>query len=145
MTYQAPSDDEIADLLRMARTFAVVGASANPSRPSHGVARFLLARGYEVIPVNPGLAGGELLGQPVAADLAAITRPVDIVDIFRNSEAALDIVRAAIREKDRLGIKAVWMQLGVINEVAAGEAATAGLTVVMDRCPAIEWPRLLGR
>ena len=145
MTYQAPSDDEIADLLRTARTFAVVGASANPSRPSHGVARFLLARGYEVIPVNPGLAGGELLGQPVAADLSAITRPVDIVDIFRNSEAALDVVRAAIREKDRLGIKAVWMQLGVINEVAAGEAATAGLTVVMDRCPAIEWPRLIGR
>jgi predicted CoA-binding protein len=70
---------------------------------------------------------------------------VDIVDIFRNSEAALDVVRAAIREKDRLGIKAVWMQLGVVNEVAAAEAATAGLTVVMDRCPAIEWPRLLGR
>ncbi len=90
-------------------------------------------------------AGGDLLGQPVAADLAAITRPVDVVDIFRNSEAALDVVRAAIREKDRLGIKAVWMQLGVINEVAATEAAAAGLTVVMDRCPAIEWPRLLGR
>jgi hypothetical protein len=80
----------------------------------------------------------------VAADLASIARPIDVVDIFRNSEAALDAVRAAIRERERLAIKTVWMQLGVINEQAAEEAHAAGLIVVMDRCPAIEYPRLLG-
>jgi predicted CoA-binding protein len=144
MTHVNPPDAEIADLLRTARTFAVVGASKNPARPSHGVMRYLIARGYDVSPVNPGLGGAELLGRTAAADLAAIEGTVDVVDIFRNSAAALDAVRAAIREKNRLAIKAVWMQLGVINEEAAAEARAAGLTVVMDRCPAIERPRLLG-
>jgi predicted CoA-binding protein len=144
MTDKNPGDDEIANVLRSARTFAVVGASNNPGRPSHGVMRYLLAKGYEVVPVNPGLAGGELLGQPVAADLAAITQSVDVVDIFRNSEAALAVVRSAIRERQRLAIKTIWMQLGVINEQAAAEARQAGLVVIMDRCPAIEYPRLIG-
>lgn len=139
------TDADIAALLKTARTFAVVGISEKPERPSHYVARFLQEKGYTVIPVNPTLAGREILGVPVRADLAEIAEPVDVVDIFRNSEAAGGTVRAAIREKDRLAIKAVWMQLGVINEAAAAEAHAAGLAVVMDRCPKIEHPRLMGR
>ena len=139
-----PDDATIAAILRSARTFAVVGASADPSRPSYGVMRYLKAKGYAVIPVNPTLAGRKVLGLTVRGDLSAVRRPVDVVDVFRNPAAALDAVRAAIREKDRLGIKTVWMQLGVINETAAAEARAAGLTVVMDRCPKIEYARLLG-
>lgn len=143
MTYAPPSDLAIADILKAAKTFAVVGASNKLARPSYGVMRYLLANGYRVVPVNPGLAGQEIHGQPVVADLASISTPIDVVDVFRNSDAALDIVRAAIREKDRLAIKAVWMQIGVINEQAANEAAAAGLAVVMDRCPKIEHARLV--
>lgn len=144
MTYEPPSDHAIADILKTAKTLAVVGASNKPARPSYGVMRYLLANGYGIVPVNPGLAGQEIHGQSVVADLASVAVPIDIVDIFRNSDAALDIVRAAIREKDRLAIKAVWMQIGVINEQAANEATAAGLAVVMDRCPKIEHARLLG-
>jgi len=143
MTYAPPSDLAIADILKAAKTFAVVGASNKLARPSYGVMRYLLANGYRLVPVNPGLAGQEIHGQPVVADLASISTPIDVVDVFRNSDAALDIVRAAIREKDRLAIKAVWMQIGVINEQAANEAAAAGLAVVMDRCPKIEHARLV--
>jgi predicted CoA-binding protein len=139
------TDAEIETILRTSRTFAVVGASNDASRPSYGVMAYLQAKGYRILPVNPMLAGETLFGEPVAADLASLNGPVDVVDIFRRSDAVLDVVRAAIREKDRLAIKAVWMQLGVINEQAAGEARDAGLTVVMDRCPAIEYPRLIGR
>lgn len=139
------TDAEIKTILRTSRTFAVVGASNDASRPSYGVMAYLQAKGYQVLPVNPMLAGETLLGEPVAADLASLKGPVDVVDIFRRSGAALDAVRAAIREKDRLAIKVVWMQIGVINEQAAAEARDAGLTVVMDRCPAIEYPRLIGR
>lgn len=144
MSYVPPDDQAIAEILRTSRTFAVVGASNDASRPSYGVMGYLIAKGYTVIPVNPGLAGRKVLGQRVAAELAKLRRPVDVVDIFRRPDAALDVVRAAIREKDRLGIKTVWMQLGVINERAAEEARAAGLTVVMDRCPKIEYARLLG-
>ena len=143
MTYAPPSDLAIADILKAAKTFAVVGASNKLARPSYGVMRYLLANGYRIVPVNPGLAGQEIHGQPVVADLSSISNPIDVVDVFRNSDAALDIVRAAIREKDRLAIKAVWMQIGVINEQAANEAAAAGLAVVMDRCPKIEHARLV--
>src|SRR5690606_7989059 len=129
---------------RTARTFAVVGASGDPSRPSYGVMSFLKSKGHTVIPVNPTLEGRKILGLSVRKDLAAIRGPVDVVDVFRNPKAALDAVRAAIREKDRLAIKTVWLQIGVINEVAAAEARAAGLTVVMDRCPKIEYARLLG-
>lgn len=139
------TDAEIETILRSSRTFAVVGASNDASRPSYGVMAYLQAKGYRILPVNPMLAGETLLGEPVAADLASLQGPVDVVDIFRRSDAAGDAVRAAIREKDRLAIKAVWMQIGVINEQAAAEARDAGLTVVMDRCPAIEYPRLIGR
>lgn len=139
------TDAEIADVLKSMRTFAVVGASDNPARPSFGVMEFLKAKGYEVIPVNPALAGQEVLGAHAAADLAAIVKPIDVVDIFRRSDAVLDVVRAAIQEKDRLGIKVIWMQLGVVNEEAATQARAAGLTVIMDRCPKIEYTRLIGR
>ncbi|MCC7254136.1 MAG: CoA-binding protein [Hyphomicrobium sp.] len=139
-----PADAEIARILKTSRTFAVIGASDNPGRPSYGVMSFLKAKGYKIVPVNPTLEGRKVLGLAVRKDLAAIRQPVDVVDIFRRPDAALDAVRAAIREKDRLGIRTVWMQIGVVNEAAAAEARAAGLTVVMDRCPKIEHARLIG-
>lgn len=135
-------DDLIPDILRRAKRIALVGASDNPSRASHGVMKFLLAKGHEVIPVNPQLAGKDILGQRVAASLADVEGPIEMVDIFRNSADALGVVREAIAEKDRLAIEAIWMQLGVVNPVAAAEARAAGLLVVMDRCPKIEYYRL---
>lgn len=143
MTHVNPSDDKIRTILQATRTIALVGASAKPNRPSNGVMRYLQAEGYRVIPVNPGLAGQTLLGERVAADLASIEEPVDIVDVFRNAEAALDAVEDAIAEKERLGIGAVWLQIGVINEEAARRATEAGLVVVMDLCLKIEQRRLI--
>ena len=135
-------DTVIPNLLTKPATFAIIGASANAERPSSVVSAYLARKGYGVIPVNPGLAGQTLHGSTVYARLADIPGPVDIVDIFRASEAAGAIVREAITEKDRLGIKGIWMQLGVVNEEAAREAEAAGLIVVMDRCPKIEHARL---
>ncbi len=106
--------------------------------------KYLLGKGYRVIPVNPGLAGQELLGQTAVASLGEVEGPVHIVDIFRGAEAALAITREAIELKDRLGIRVVWMQLGVRNPEAAAEAEAAGLQVVMNRCPKIEYGRLSG-
>lgn len=143
MTHVNPSDDKIRTILQATRTIALVGASAKPNRPSNGVMRYLQAEGYRVIPVNPGLAGQTLLGERVAADLASIEEPVDIVDVFRNAEAARDAVEDAIAEKERLGIGAVWLQIGVINEEAARRATEAGLVVVMDLCLKIEQRRLI--
>lgn len=138
------SDDAaIASILKNARTFAVIGASDDASRPSYGVMSYLKAKGYKVIPVNPTLEGRKILGASVRTDLSAIRQPIDVVDIFRRPDAALEAVRAAIREKERLKIKAVWMQIGVINETAAAEARAAGLAVVMNRCPKIEYARLI--
>lgn len=131
------TDADIREILGNARTIAVVGWSPNPDRPSHRVAEFLRQRGYRVIAVNPGQAGQEALGERIAGSLAEVG-PVDIVDIFRRSEAAGDVVDEAIA----IGARAVWMQLGVIDEAAAARARAAGLKVVMDRCPAIEIPRL---
>lgn len=132
------SDNDIRALLQGVKTIAMVGASANPMRDSHGVMAFLQHQGYRVIPVNPSLSGQELLGEKVAASLADIDGPIDMVDIFRNSEAAGPVVDEAIAA----GAKAVWMQLGVINPDAATRAEAADLKVVMNRCPKIEIPRL---
>jgi predicted CoA-binding protein len=131
-------DEDIAELLANARTIAVVGASDRPQRPSYSVMKFLQDRGYRVLPVNPQITGEHVLGEFVWRELAQIGIPIDIVDIFRRPEAALDAVEQAIF----VGAKAVWMQLGVINEEAAERAEAAGLKVVMNRCPHIEIPRL---
>ncbi|VDC33215.1 CoA-binding protein [Pseudogemmobacter humi] len=134
-------DRLIHGILTAAKTVAVVGWSPKPDRPSHGVAAFLAARGYRVIPVNPGQAGQQALGATVRASLAEVAQmdgTVDLVDIFRRSEEAGAVVDEAIA----IGAKAVWMQLGVIDEAAAARAREAGLDVVMNRCPAIEIPRL---
>jgi predicted CoA-binding protein len=131
------SDDEIRALLSATKRIALVGASNKPERPSYEVMRFLLGRGFDVVPVNPGLAGQRLQGQLVVASLEA-AGPLDMVDLFRNAAE----VGPPVAEAIRLGAKSVWMQLGVINEAAAAKAREAGLTVVMDRCPAIEMPRL---
>lgn len=132
------ADAEIRALLETTHTIALVGASPKPERDSNRVMAFLIAQGFRVIPVNPGLAGQSIHGQPVAATLGDIGERIDLVDIFRNSEAAGETVDEAIAA----GAKAVWMQLGVINPAAAKRAETAGLKVVMDRCPKIEIPRL---
>jgi predicted CoA-binding protein len=131
-------DEDIAELLRSARTIAVIGASDRPDRPSYGVMRFLQEWGYRVLPVNPQISETHVLGEFVWRELSQIGIPIDIVDIFRRPEAALEAVEQAIFVR----AKAVWMQLGVINEEAAARAEAAGLKVVMDRCPHIEIPRL---
>ena len=137
-------DAYIAGILGEAKTIAMVGASAGVNRPSYFAMKYLLGKGYQVTPVNPSLAGQEILGRKVFASLSDLDGPIDIVDIFRNSQAALEIVREAIRLKDKLGIKVIWMQLGVRNDTAATEAEAAGLKVVMNRCPKIEYGRLSG-
>ena len=131
------TDDDIRDILTSVKTIAVVGWSPKPDRPSHGVAAFLKSRGYRVIPVNPGQAGQTALGETVRASLAE-AGPVDMVDVFRRSEEAGAVVDEAIAT----GAKVVWMQLGVVDDAAAARARAAGLRVVMNRCPAIEIPRL---
>lgn len=131
-------ESTIRDVLENSRTIALVGASHKPERPSYGVMRFLINHGYVVYPVNPGLAGQQLQGRTVYADLAAIPDPIDMVDIFRASDAVGPVVEDSIR----IGAKSVWMQLGVINDDAARKAHESGLKVVVDRCPAIEIPRL---
>ena len=142
MSDDGKTDAQIAELLSSVRTIAVVGASNSPDRPSYGVIDFLLAKGYDIHPINPGLAGKTLLGRPVYASLADVPAPIDMIDIFRNSQAAGDFIRAAIPLKDRLSLKAVWMQLGVSNDEAARAAEAAGLIVVFNRCPKIEIARL---
>ena len=132
------SDQDIADLLTNARTVAVVGASDRASRPSYGVKKFLQDHGYRVCPVNPQITGEHVLGEFVWRECAQIGVPIDIVDIFRRPDAAGDAVDQAIF----VGAKAVWMQIGVIDEEAAARAEAAGLKVVMDRCMKIEIARL---
>jgi predicted CoA-binding protein len=138
------ADTYIAAILAEARTIAMVGASAVSNRPSYFAMKYLLGKGYKVVPVNPSLAGGEIQGQRVYAALADVPAPVDLVDIFRNPAAALGVTREAIALKQRLGIGTVWMQLGVRNDGAAAEAEAAGLKVVMNRCTKIEYGRLSG-
>jgi predicted CoA-binding protein len=132
------SDDEIRQILTSVKTIAVVGFSANASRPSHGVAAFLQRKGFRVIPVNPGLAGQIQLGETVYATLKDIPFPIDMVDVFRASDVVAEVIAEAIAIK----AKVVWTQLEVVDEAAAAKGRAAGLLVVMDRCPAIEMPRL---
>lgn len=131
-------DAAIKALLEGARTIAMVGASDRPDRPSYGVMAMLQRHGYRVIPVNPQITGEHIHGEFVFRDLHQLGDPIDIVDIFRRPDAAGEAVDEAIA----IGAKAVWLQLGVVNEAAAARAEAAGLQVVMDRCPAIEIPRL---
>jgi len=136
MPHENPPDNVIRDILRQPMTIAVVGCSPDPARDSHRIARLLIDKGHRVIPVNPQVS--EILGQACYASLADIPERVDLVDIFRRSDQVEPIVDDAIA----IGARVIWMQLGVINEAAAARATAAGLTVVMDRCPAIEYRRL---
>ena len=137
-------DDLIRSILRSTKVIAMVGASGNEMRPSYFAMKYLLDKGYIIHPVNPGLAGKEILGQKVYASLKEVPAPVDVVDIFRAAEFAPKIVAEALEERERLGFKVVWMQLGVISDEAAAMAEAAGLTVIMDRCPKIEYGRFSG-
>ncbi len=134
------SDDALRGILTATKVIALVGWSPNPDRPSHRVAAYLVAKGYRVIPVNPGQAGKQALGEIVRASLSEIAEPVDIVDIFRRSEEVGPVVDEALSALP--GLKTIWMQLGVEDAVAAAKARAAGVKVVMNRCPAIEIPRL---
>jgi predicted CoA-binding protein len=137
-------DTLIKTILRSVKTIAMVGASGNDIRPSYFAMMYLLNTGYKVIPVNPGMAGKDILGQKVYAALKDVPAPVDMVDIFREAKYAPDIARETVAEKDRLGVKILWMQLGVISPDAEKIATDAGLTVVMNRCPKIEHGRFSG-
>ncbi len=136
------SDEMLTRLLKVPQTIACVGLSINPIRPSYYVARYLQLKGFRIIPVNPAYAGKEVLGETVLASLAEITTPVDIVDIFRRSEFAGAVVDEALEMRPMP--RTIWMQIGVIDEAAALRAEAKGLTVVMDRCPKIEYQRLFG-
>jgi predicted CoA-binding protein len=138
MDHEHYSDDYLRDILSNVRTIAVVGASPRRGRPSHGVMAYLQRHGYRVIPINPNAAGETIHGDKCYAALAEIPEPIDMVDIFRRSEMA----GAAVDEAIAIGAKAVWMQLGVRDAAAAARAEAAGLKIVMNRCPAIEIPRL---
>jgi hypothetical protein len=140
MKHDAYDDSYIRGILNTVKTIAMVGVSANTSRPSYFAFKYLLERRYHMIPVNPGLAGGELLGQKVYGKLAEIPEPVDMVDIFRASQYALGIVQEALAMKVRPQV--IWMQLGVRDDTAAALAEVNGMKVVMNRCPKIEYGRL---
>lgn len=142
MTHTTYADSYLRRILKETKTIAMVGASANWNRPSHFAMKYLQTKGYRVIPVNPGQAGKPLLNEICYAHLSDVPERFDLVDIFRNSEAAGAIVDEAIALKETKGIRTIWMQLGVRNEAAAARAEAAGLQVVMDRCPKIEFGRL---
>lgn len=132
----------IRDVLKSTKTIAMVGASANPARPSYGVLHFLLSKGYRVIPVNPGHAGQQIQGQTVVARLADIDEPIDMVDVFRAADRLSALVDEVLALKNPP--KVIWGQLSVRDDSAAEKAEEKGITVIMDRCPAIEYPRLMG-
>lgn len=140
VNHDSYSDEYLRGILRRTKTIAMVGASPNWNRPSYFVMKYLQSKGFRVIPVNPRALGEAILGEPVAGSLADIAVPVDLVDVFRTSDAAPAIVEDAIR----IGAKAVWMQIGVRHDEAAARAEAAGLDVVMNRCPKIEYSRLCG-
>lgn len=140
MKHEHYDNEFLRGILTSTKTIALVGASHKPDRPSHGVMRFLLSKGYEVIPVNPGLAGQDLLGQKVVATLAEISKPIDMVDVFRHSSEVPKLMEEVLALKDLP--KVIWMQLGVSDDASAARAEEKGINVVMNRCPAIEIPRL---
>lgn len=140
MQHDTYADSYLSDILASVKTIALVGASTNWNRPSYFVMKYLQSKGFRVIPVNPGVAGEQLLGETVYARLEDIPDPVDMVDIFRNAEAAGPVTDSAIAIHARI----VWMQIGVRNDEAAARAEAAGLKVVMNRCPKIEYMRLHG-
>jgi predicted CoA-binding protein len=142
MNHESYPADYIRGILQSVKTVALVGASSNTVRPSYFVMKYLLDKGYEVIPVNPGLAGQEILGRTVYASLKDIPQPVDMVDIFRNSEAAGPITEEALTLTPKP--KVIWMQLSVRNDDAASRAEAEGLQVVMNRCPKMEYGKLSG-
>ncbi|MDR9428787.1 CoA-binding protein [Salibaculum sp.] len=136
------SDSHLRGILDRTRTIAMVGVSANPVRPSYFVARYLGLKGYRVIPVNPGLAGQDLLGETVHASLSEVPDAVEMVDIFRRPEAVPAIVDDALARWPEL--QTIWMQIGVVHDEAAARAETRGVDVIMDRCPKMEYQRLCG-
>lgn len=138
------TEPNIHDILSTTKTIALVGASPKEIRPSNQVMEFLLSKGYRVIPVNPGLAGATIHGQTVVASLADIHEPVDMVDIFRNTDDAAKTIDEALALKDALQLKTIWCQLEVTPHEAAARAEEAGLQVVMDKCPKIEYQMLRG-
>lgn len=137
-------DADITKILRSVKTIAMIGASANWVRPSNFAMKYLLGKGYRVIPINPGQAGKEILGQMTYANLSETPGPIDMIDIFRASEAAGKSVDEALEVAVEKKIQIIWMQLGVRNDDAAARAEVQGLTVIMDRCPKIEYGRLFG-
>ena len=142
MSHDSYADDTIRAILRSVKTIAMVGVSANEARPSYFVFKYLLSRGFRMLGVNPGLAGATLLGQPVYARLSEIAEPIDMVDIFRNAEAAALVVDEALALTPLPRV--IWMQLTVRNDAAAAKAEAAGMQVIMNRCPKIEYGRLSG-
>ncbi len=144
MNHDQYPDEHLRDVLGRVRRIAVIGASTHWTRPSYFVMKYLQLRGYTMLPVNPKAAGGQLLGARIYANLAEVPAPIDMVDIFRRSDIAGAVTKDAIRLKDEKGIKVIWMQLTVRNDEAAALAEEAGLTVVMNRCPKIEYSRLNG-
>ncbi|MEY3083157.1 MAG: hypothetical protein RJA94_3142 [Pseudomonadota bacterium] len=142
MNHENYSPDVIRNILQTVKTIALVGASANDVRPSYFVMKYLIDKGYDVIPVNPGLAGQQILGQTVYASLGDIPKPVDMVDIFRNSDAAGPITDEALALSPKPRV--IWMQLSVRNDEAAARAEAAGLQVIMNRCPKMEYGKLSG-
>ena len=137
-----PSDELLRKIFAESRSFACVGVSPNPVRPSHYVARYLSLRGYRILPVNPGQVGREMFGAPAVASLSDQNEPVDVVDIFRSAEAVPGIVEEALAHLP--GLKTIWMQVGVTHAEAAEKAEAAGVQVIQNRCPKIEYQRLFG-
>jgi predicted CoA-binding protein len=142
LNHESYPPEYIRQILQSVRTIAIVGASDNPVRPSYLVMKYLIDKGYEVIPVNPGLAGGTILGRPVYGCLKDIPGTLDMIDIFRNSEAAGEITDEALALRKRPNV--IWMQLSVRNDAAAARAEEAGIQVVMNRCPKMEYGKLSG-
>jgi predicted CoA-binding protein len=142
MNHDSYDPNLIRNVLQNTKRIAMIGASPNPSRPSNGVLRFLLGKGYDVVPINPGHAGKEIHGQTVIASLADIEGPIDMVDVFRAADQLPAVVDEILALSSRP--KVIWGQLTVRNDEAAKKAEDAGITVIMDRCPAIEYPRLIG-